>query len=292
MMAAVAGLLPRNHQGASLVTHVVSSAISLYFEMTHAARRKQELILPLVRRLGEGADPQWGIRSINATGAGLALVSKLSERPCGNRPCQIANYIYGAGWDTLLCHDNIDDEVHKWTARELGYSPFTLIGQVAEASRNGHIMPARPPEPGAPSTYVDAAPQAAGAHFTLLGCERDTMFLSAGQRDTAAFLEANGVPSDYVSLPGYGHMDAYWGPKAAADVFPAILGGLEWDGRDATRPSVTHPAPAYQPPETKVGRRRLRRRWIPIKPPFTAPPIVRTRADEPPAGFPPAPEEV
>jgi hypothetical protein len=295
MMAAVAGLLPRaddDPDGPCLVTNIVSSAISLFFAMTPAARRKQQLILPVVSRLGTGADPQWGIRATTPTGAGLAVVSRLSERPCGNAPCQVANYIYGAGWDTLLCHDNIDDDVHAWTARELGYSPFSLIRQVAEATRNGHIMPAGPFDPDAPTTYVEAAPDVGGTHFTLIGCERDTMFLSAGQRRTDEFLKDNEVTSDYFPLPGYGHMDAYWGPKSADDVFGAIIAGLEWDGREETRPSQVESAPDWKPPKTVVGRRRLRRRWIDVKPPFSYPPIVRSRAKERLGSPPPAPEEV
>jgi hypothetical protein len=310
MMAAVAGLLPRHYDGRSRVSHVVSSAISLFFDVPKATWRKQQLTLPVVRRLGAGADPQWGIRAINATGAGLALASRLLERPCRNVPCQIANYIYGSGWDVLLNHDNIDDEVHAWTARELGYTPFTLIGQVAESTRNGRIVAAGPFDEDAPVTYVDAAPEVRGTRFTLLGCGLDAMFLPSGQQRTDAFLKDNKLKSDYVMLPGYGHMDAYWGPNAHEDVFPVILDGLSWSDsqsrpsvreRARVRPGRPQVAPERAHDQEPLPRRLARRngwtslrlaRRVRVKRPkrcrrspdrrFTAPPPPRSRVTQPP----------
>ncbi len=243
LMAAVAGFLPTDpdtHEDA--VSHVVSSGISLFFDVPNKTLAKQRVTLPLVTRLATGADPQSGILPINAAAAMLARISKHTERPCGNVPCQVANFIYGAGWDVLLCHANVDDEVHQWTARELGYTPFSLISQVAESSRYGHIVPAHA---GAPPSYVAGKPRINGARFTFLGCEQDTMFEARGQQRAAEFLQAYGVPADYVPLARYGHMDAYWGKDAARDVFPAIVSGLQWS-EDGRRPSEEPRVPLQQ----------------------------------------------
>jgi len=283
MMAAVAGLLPTDPDtGEQLVTHVVSSAISLFFEVPDRTWLKQRAMMPLVRRLGTGADPQWGIRAINAAGAALARVSRSAERPCGNVPCQVASYIYGAGWDVLLCHDNLDDDVHAWTARELGYTPFSLIGQVAESCRYGHIVPAQPREARSPATYVELEPRIEGVRFTLLGCTRDTMFEPAGQQRTATFLAGAGLEADYVPLEGYGHMDAYWGKDAATDVFPSIGWGLEWRdeaGRPSRRLTERRPqvdlGPAGRVPAFDL-RKRVRERYVPSLA-FHAPPPPRSR---------------
>jgi hypothetical protein len=274
-MAAVAGLLRDPDTKAELVTHIVSSAISLFFECSDQTWLKQRAVLPVFRVAAEGADPQWGIRSYTTTGPLVAALSRRVERPCGNVPCQIANYIYGSGWDVLLCHDNIDDEVHAWTARELGYTPLSLISQVAESHRNGHIVPAGPYDPGAPASYV-GRPAPTSTRFTLLGCGRDTMFLPEGQRRTDRFLKANGIVSDYVEFPGYGHMDLYWGPHAAADAFPTMLRGLKWQGGELARPGRHRPPQkAVKPPPQPPRRRRLIGRRAQPAPAFSPPPPAR-----------------
>jgi hypothetical protein len=237
----------------------------------------ERLTLPVVTRIGKGADPQWGIRAINTAAKVLARVSSRCERPCNNAPCQIANFIYGAGWDVLLCHANVDDKVHAWTARELGYTPFSLISQVAESSRYGHIMPSG--WPFAPASYVTAAPAIDATHFTFLGCTGDTMFEALGQERSARFLEDCGVKADYVPLEGYGHMDAYWGRDAARDVFPSILHGLEWSAggaRPSERPRRTPEREPLSPPCVPGLRERRRVRSM-LSQPFSAPPPTRSR---------------
>jgi hypothetical protein len=229
MMAAVSGYLRDEETKTELVSDVVSSAISLFFEVPDRTWLKQRLTLPVVTRVASGADPQWGIRAVNTAAKLLAGISMWAERPCSNAPCQIANFIYGAGWDVLLCHANVDDAVHAWTARELGYTPLSLISQVAESSRYGHIVPSWGL---APASYVARRPTISDSRFTLLGCTEDTMFEAKGQERTVEFLKDCDVHAAYVPLEGYGHMDAYWGRHAAAEVFPSILDGLSWSETD------------------------------------------------------------
>lgn len=277
VMAAVAGYLKDSDSGEDLVSDVVSSAISLFFDVPDRTWLKQRITLPVVTRLGKGADPQWGIRAVNSVARGLAELSKRTERPCNNVPCQVANFIYGAGWDVLLCHAHMDDAVHAWTAGELGYTPFSLISQVAESSRYGHIMPSS--WTFSPPSYVAGRPSIDRTRFTLLGCTGDTMFEALGQRRTDQFLKGYGVEADYVSLEGYGHMDVYWGKDAASDAFPAILAGLEWseshvapsDGPQSAEPPQAAPCP----PRAPGFRRRWRVRSRPSA--FSMPPPLRSR---------------
>ena len=102
-----------------------------------------------------------------------------------------------------------------------GYTPFSLIGQVAESSRYGHIVPAPQERSWAPPSYVSHRPQIDGTRFTFLGAERDRMFLPSGQERTAEFFDA-----EYVEVPGYGHCDVFWGRNAPRDVYPKIGAGL------------------------------------------------------------------
>ncbi|MGA2926265.1 MAG: hypothetical protein ABSG43_09770 [Solirubrobacteraceae bacterium] len=261
MMALSAGLLP-----AQTVSHVVSSAISLFFDVPWATWVKQRTMLPVVKVFGTGGDPQWGIRPQTPTGAALAWLARHAERPCGNGPCQVANYLFGTGWDVLFRHANVDDRVHAWSARELGYTPFSLIHQVADSCRNGHIVPATGAPPGTPASYLRrVAPTE--TRFTLIAGDNNRMFKPAGQKQTCEFLRQCGLHADYVALEGYGHLDTFWGRHAAAKVFPVIRDGLRWSA--GRRPSshdhrADHSdlrAPAQLAAFAARRRRRTTRVW-------------------------------
>ncbi|MEA2199911.1 MAG: hypothetical protein QOI89_507 [Solirubrobacteraceae bacterium] len=272
-MSAVAGFLP------SGVTHVVSSAISMFFEVPGATWLKQRAMMPMVKLLGKGADGQWAIRAQTPAGVLLAAVSRRAERQCQNGPCQIANFVYGSGWDVLLRHDNLDDEVHAWSARELGYTPFSLIGQVSESCRYGHIVPAKHARLPTPPSYVATKPMT-DARFTFIGGDHNRMFDVEGQAKTRDFFGRFGLDAALVLLPGYGHLDTFWGRDAAKDVFPVIRDGLEWSGGPpaGSPPGDQRPrgvAPSYS------ARRPDRRKPAPT---FSRPPVARSRVKAPPAG--------
>ena len=245
LMSAVAGRL-----GPDVVSDVVSSNISLYFKVSDAAWYKQRMLVPTLGLLGRGGDPQWGIRAQTPAGRMMAAASALTQRSCGNAACQVANFMYGNGHEVLMQHANLDDQVHAWSARELGYTPFSLIRQVAESSRYGRIAAAgrgaghdrpgyltRPPLTGAPG----------GIHFTLLAGSANRMFDPAGQKLTEAFLRQFDVPAKYIELPGYGHVDAIWGREAPRDVYPAVVEGLRWSTSGQEPRETGRPAPQPGP---------------------------------------------
>lgn len=242
MMAAVAGALdPR-------VTQIVSSAVSLFIDVTGATWLKQRLALPAVSRLFPGLDAQWGIRPITPARGLFAAAGRGLERPCGNPSCQVASFMYGSGWDVLVRHVGDDGQpwvaplVHEWTGRELGYTPLSLIAQVAQSSRHGHIVPAAPGGPArpaaAPPSYF-AAPPRTGAQVTFIAGDHNNMFRWQGQQRAKRYFDqtVGERRADFVVLPGFGHLDTFWGRHAPEVVYPVILDGLEWDG-DGDPPSA------------------------------------------------------
>jgi hypothetical protein len=229
MMAAVAGRLDER------VTQIVSSAVSLYIEVRGTTWLKQRLAVPTVGRLFTWADAQWAIRPVTPAAALFAATAKWMERPCGNPPCQMANFMYGSGWDVLLRHRDdagqpwIADPVHEWIGRELGYTPMSLIGQVAESSRHGHIVPCAPRPAGTPASYLSSAPQTR-AQITFVAGDHNNMFRWEGQRRSKEFFDQAAGPgqADFVLLPGFGHLDTFWARQAPRVAYPVILDGLQW----------------------------------------------------------------
>jgi hypothetical protein len=229
MMAAVAGWIdPR-------VTHIVSSAVSLFLDVTESTWLKQRLAMPLVAKTFSGLDAQWGIRPGTPAAALFAALAKRMERPCGNPSCQVANFMYGSGWDVLFRHVDgngdpwVGDLVHEWAGREVGYTPLSLIAQVAESSRHGYIVPSPTPPPGTPPAYLAAPPQTS-AQITFMAGDHNNMFRWQGQHRAARFFDESVGPgqADFVVLPGFGHLDTFWARDALEVSFPVIRAGLAW----------------------------------------------------------------
>ena len=243
MMAAVAGWLDER------VTHIVSSAVSLFIDVTRSTWLKQRLAMPLVARAFDGLDAQWGIRPTTPSAGLFAAGAKRMERRCGNPTCQVANFMYGSGWDVLFRHrDDHDDPwvldaVHEWTGREVGYTPLSLIAQVAESSRHGYIVPSPAPPAGTPPAYL-AGPPRTRAQVTFIAGDRNNMFRWQGQHRAARFFDQSlgKGQADFVVLPGFGHLDTFWARDAPQVAFPVIKVGLAWDhGAPAPSTVTGHP---------------------------------------------------
>ncbi|HEV7585773.1 MAG TPA: hypothetical protein VGO14_08350 [Solirubrobacteraceae bacterium] len=269
VMGAVAGFIPEGR-----VSHAVSSGISLFFEVPDTTWRKQRMMLPILNLFGTGADAQQGIRWQTPAGRVLAkMASGRMEYPCGNVACQISNFAYGSGWDVLLRHRNLNDEVHQWTSRELGYTPFSLISQVSESCRYGHIVPAKDADLRTPPSYVAAKPKTGTTRFTFIGGDHNWMFEVEGQKKTWEFFEKHKLPADFVMLPGYGHLDTWWGERSPEDVFPVVLDALRWEEGGA--PPSSGPGRTQQ--INRPRRRGLFRRIEKDEPlrTFSPPPLSR-----------------
>jgi hypothetical protein len=266
MMAVVAGRID------SRVTHIVSSAVSLFIDVTESTWLKQRLAMPVVGAAFDGLDAQWGIRPITPAAGLFAAAAKRMERRCGNPTCQVANYMYGSGWDVLFRH--VDDDgvtpwiaeaVHEWAGREVGYTPLSLIRQVAESSRHGHIVPSGSPPPDTPPAYLASAPETE-AQITFMAGDHNNMFRWQGQRRAHEFFKDTGRDgqTDFVALPGFGHLDTFWAHRAPAVSFRVIEAGLTWERGDEP-PHVTCGLPVQgRPLPPRRGRifsraRRARR---------------------------------
>jgi hypothetical protein len=215
--------------------------VSLFVDVRWDTWVKQRLAVPVVQLATPWVDAQWGLRADTSVGRLIGAVAKRLERPCDNPACQVANFMYGSGWDTLLLHEDpegrdwIDPRVHDWSARELGATPMSFLDQICASSNYGHIVAAQPRDPMGPANYLarpnPKPPKDKRPRFTFIAGDQNRMFRWQGQQKAADFMrEFYGSPSDFVGLPGFGHLDPIWGIEAPRRVFPVIVDGLEWDG--------------------------------------------------------------
>jgi hypothetical protein len=219
-MAAFAGLLPQ-------VTHVVTNAVTLHVDLTPGSRRRLRALIPLIGPAMPGLDPQWAIRPPGLRTSGFARMAELVRRECDNHVCAVANFTYGPGPDVLWRHENLTDATHRWISREFGWVPTSFFRQIGACAKAGHLVAVDESVRGLPDDLT-AVPPRTDARFTLLAGTENRCFLPSGQRRTHAWLNAQrpGTAELHV-LPGYSHMDVFFGRDAAHDVFPRILAGLE-----------------------------------------------------------------
>jgi hypothetical protein len=218
-MALFAGLLPQ-------VSHVVSNAVSLHVEVTPRSHRRLQVLVPLMRPAMPGLDPQWAIRPPDLRAGGFARVAELVRRECDNHVCAVANFTYGPGPDVLWRHENLTAETHRWISREFGWVPMSFFRQIGRCADAGHLVAVDDSVDGLPDDFA-AQPPRTDARFTLLAGAENRCFLPSGQRRTQAWL--NGYRPDAAALevlPGYTHMDVFFGRDAPRDVFPRIVAAL------------------------------------------------------------------
>jgi hypothetical protein len=222
-MAALAGLLPR-------VRHIVSNAVSLHVDLVPASKRRLQLLVPALKPAMPGMDPQWAIRPPGLRTSAFARTAELVRRECDNHVCAVANFTYGPGPDVLWRHENLTPATHQWISREFGWVPTTFFTQMGTCATAGHLVAVDDTVEGLPDDFTAASPPT-DARFTLIAGAENRCFLPSSQRRTHAWLEARRPGSSELHvLPGYTHMDVFFGRDAARDVFPRIVAALGRSG--------------------------------------------------------------
>ena len=219
MMSAVAGLVPQ-------VKTIVSNAVSLHPVVPWISNVKGLVALPLVSRLTDFLNPQWGLHAEGVVPRLIKGLVELTHHECDNPVCKQASFTYGTGFPVLWRHENLNDETHEWIKQEFAHVPMRFFRQMARCLRKGHLV-AVEGYPQLPADFV-AQPPRTDARFAFMAGEQNVCFLAESQERTFDFFQQQ--RKDYHSLhvlPGYGHLDVFIGKNAANDVFPIILEELD-----------------------------------------------------------------
>jgi predicted alpha/beta hydrolase len=217
-LACAGGLVPK-------VTDVVSNAVSFHVEVPRRSRLRMKLLLPGLLLFYPGFDPQWAIRPTAVRARMLATVARLVRRECREPVCQMANFTYGAGGNVLWDHANLDPPTHRWIAREFGSVPTSFFKQISRCVNAGHLVTVD----GAADLPADAvaAPPRNRPRWTLVAGSANRCFLPSSQRRTHEWLERlEPGRHAFVELPGYTHLDVFFGRDAHRDVYPRVVEAL------------------------------------------------------------------
>ena len=226
MMSAIAGLVPQ-------VDTIVSNAVSLHPVVPTWSRLKLRYAVPAYGRLNDSLNPGWGDKPPGVTPRALTWGVKALHRECENTPCRMVSFTYGSGFPALWRHENLNSQTHdEFIPLEFGRVPISFFRQIAACVRRGHLV-SLDSLPGLPSDYTAAPPQT-DARFVFLAGEHNRCFLPESQARTFEYFDrfAPGRHAAHV-LPGYSHLDVFFGQHASRDVFPLIVKELTAEARSA-----------------------------------------------------------
>jgi hypothetical protein len=220
-LACAGGLVPE-------VTDVVSNAVSFHPEVPWQSKLKMQLTIPGAQLFYPGFDPQWTLRPTALRAQMLATVARTVRRECREPVCQMANFTYGAGGNILWDHANLDPPTHRWIAREFGFVPTSFLRQMLRSVKAGHLLAAS----GFEELPDDAAaaPPRNRPRWTFLAGSANRCFLPSGQERSFRWLD--GIEPGrhaFVELPGYTHLDVFFGRNADRDVFGHVVSALAAD---------------------------------------------------------------
>ncbi|WP_415855162.1 alpha/beta hydrolase [Sinomonas sp. G460-2] len=214
-MAAAAGLLPR-------VDTIVSNAVSLHPVVPAFSRFKIERLAPIVQHFSPFISPAWGNRSEGYFSRALRAIVKASHHECDNTVCKLVSFTYGSGRPALWRHENLDETTHSWIKGEFAEVPLSFFTEMARCVRAGRLVTVGH-HPELPDDFGAQAPRT-DARFALLAGLENLCFLPESQERSYEFLSRHRLGRDTLHLiPGYGHLDVFFGSNAWQDTFPIIV---------------------------------------------------------------------
>jgi len=213
-MAAVAGLLPR-------VDTIITNSVSLHPVVPRLSQFKITRLAPIVNAFSPYLNTAWGYKSNGYFSRIVRGLVRASHPECDNTVCRMVSFTYGSGHPALWAHRNLDQATHDWITGEFAESPMTFFAQMKKCLDAGHLVHSGL-HPELPVDLVANAPQT-DARFVFLTGADNRCFLPASQRRSYEFFNRHRPGKDaFHLLPGYGHLDVFFGVNAWRDTYPII----------------------------------------------------------------------
>lgn len=214
-MAAVSGLLPQ-------VDTVISNAVSLHPVIPLWSVVKITYLAQLLKPFTPYLSPAWGYKSDGYLSRMLRFMIKSTHHECNNLVCRMVSFTYGSGRPALWSHENLDEATHNWISGEFAEVPFTFLSEMGRSVLARRIVAAGN-HPELPANFLAEAPQT-DARFSFLAGRNNRCFLPESQERTFSFFQSHRPGKDSLHLlPGYGHLDVFFGARAWLDTYPIIV---------------------------------------------------------------------
>jgi cholesterol oxidase len=209
-MAILAGLTGiRTAVCAQFPMHPASSVFNIVKAQIHAA----DILAGLG---GDGMSPDTRRTPRNElTDIALRTLPMPAEERCGQAVCRWVNAVYGC----THRHAQLNDATHRALNDMFGFGNIASMEHLSLMLRTGLAVTRT-----GGMDYFDHPERMAGTRLLLLQGMQNYIFHPAGTLRTWRWLLSNNRQGEYErkELPGYAHLDAIVGSKAAVDVYPSI----------------------------------------------------------------------
>jgi cholesterol oxidase len=214
-MAILAGLQGiRAAVCAQFPLHPASSVFNMVKSQIHTAD-----VLGTLGAGGVAPDTRPSLRDEMLDIALRALPMPAEER-CDQAVCRWVNAVYGC----THRHAQLNEATHRAINDMFGFGNIETMEHLSLMLRKGHAVT----HTGG-MDYFDHPERMAGTRLLLLQGMRNYIFHPAGSFRTWRWLRSQNPQGDYQrkELPGYAHLDAIVGSRAALDVYPSIAQFLD-----------------------------------------------------------------
>jgi cholesterol oxidase len=143
-----------------------------------------------------------------------------AEERCGQAVCRWINAVYGC----THRHAQLNDATHRGLNEMFGFGNIDSMEHLSLMMRRGLAVTHTGGE-----DYFAHPERIAGTRLLLLQGTQNYIFHPAGTLKTLRWLQRSNPQGDYQRevLPGYAHLDAIVGTRAAVDVYPRITAFLD-----------------------------------------------------------------
>ncbi|MGH3250604.1 MAG: hypothetical protein ACRDOI_30965, partial [Trebonia sp.] len=209
-MAILAGLQGiRTAVCAQFPLHPASSVFNMVKSQLHTAD-----VLGTLGIDGVAPDIRPSLRDETLDIALRALPMPAEER-CGQAVCRWINAVYGC----THRHAQLNEATHRAINEMFGFGNIETMEHLSLMLRKGHAV-----THSGGMDYFDHPERMAGTRLLLLQGMQNYIFHPVGSFRTWRWLRSQNPQGDYQrkELPGYAHLDAIVGARAALDVYPSI----------------------------------------------------------------------
>jgi cholesterol oxidase len=150
----------------------------------------------------------------------LRAVPMPAEERCGQAVCRWVNAIYGG----THRHAQLNDATHRALNDMFGFGNIDSLEHLSLMMGHGLAVTATGGD-----DYFEHPERLAGTRLLLLQGMKNRIFRPVGMLRTLGWLRSANPEGDFrlVMLPGYAHLDAIVGARAAIDVFPQVVEFLD-----------------------------------------------------------------
>jgi cholesterol oxidase len=170
-------------------------------------------------------NPAWARDPMFTRGWAISKLTSLVHRECDVPECHLLSFLWGTGWPAMYEHENLLPVTHSRIGdlcQATGFSYDRHVRKMVLAGRAVKYDRGNPRYDALPDDYLERATEIT-APVLLMAGDRNRIFGNSNKVCYQRLEQAAPGRHEYMTIPGYGHIDPFIGRHSAVEVFPQML---------------------------------------------------------------------